>query len=222
MVHLISKHSGEINMNIETIKIYCSAILIILLIGSSISGCIEKREPYSPIEYEIVVETNDKATLYIPVLLDLPNNNVADLIDPLKVHKKEFRDTEVTFDIIDTIHGKALRINTSGNVTLKAVSSSNYYKTHPEIPMSLFISETETDLKFFNMSLKSNESSHYWAYLETTKDNNVKVQITAGANVNAGGEYWTSRPDGSDERHYFFTMEPGWQLVGIRRSIIYY
>ena len=63
--------------------------LLLLLISSSISGCIETSEPYSPIKYSITIETNDQTTVYLPVLLDLPNNTVADLVDSLKVEMKE-------------------------------------------------------------------------------------------------------------------------------------
>jgi len=209
-------------MNINTKKISYVLIFIILIMGSVISGCSEKREPYYPIEYEIIVETNDQATVYLPILLDLPNNTIADLAKSLKVKKSKSPNEEITYDIIETIHGKALRINTTGNVTLNAVSSNKYYKTHPAIPLHPFIPGNENNAKFFNMSMRINERNSYWAYLESENGNNVKVQITCGADVNEGGEYWTSQPDGSDKRHYFFSLKQGWQSIGIRRSIIYY
>ncbi|MCX9014812.1 MAG: hypothetical protein OIN89_08485 [Candidatus Methanoperedens sp.] len=197
-------------------------ILIILLIGSNLSGCIDSSDQYSPIKYTITIETNDWATIYLPVLLDLPNNTVADLVSYLKVDKKKSSDIKVIYDIIDTNHGKALRINTSGNVTLKAVAGNEYYKNHLELPITPFIPGKEEQPKFFNMSMKVNKSNIHWAYLETNADNQVKVQILSGANIKYGGEYLDSISDGSDDRLHFFTMEHGWQTIGFRRSVVYY
>lgn len=213
-------------MNIKTIRIHCTVIFIILLIGSGISGCIEASEPYSPIKYSITIETNDQTTVYLPVLLDLPNNTVADLVDSLKVKMKEFPDVEVSYDVIDTIHGKALMINTSGNVTLKAVNNFKYYDDHPEMPISPFISEYEDEPKFFDFSMKKNETNPYvsfhYAYFESSNDHQIKVKIVYEASTKVGGEYCTSLPDGTDERHYFFTMEPGWQVIGFEREVGYF
>jgi len=212
-------------MNIKTKETSYVIIFIILLVGSVISGCSEKREPYYPIEYEIIVETNDKATVYLPILLDLPDNKVADLAKSLKVKKSKSPNVEITYDIIETIHGKALRINTTGNVTLKAVSSNNYYKTHPAIPLHPFIPGNENYAKFFNMSMNVNESSYHWAYLESNNNNNhspIKVLIISAANTKIGGEYLVSEPDDTDDRQFFFSLEPGWQKIVIRRSTIYY
>ena len=195
--------------------------IFLLLIGMSISGCISSK-PYSPIKYSITIETNNQTSVYLPVLLDLPENTVADLVDYLEVEIKESPDVKVFYDVIDTDHGKALRINTSGNVTLKAVSSSNYFKTHSEMPLSPFKAEYEGIPKFFNMSMETNESYLHWAYLETNADNQVKVQILSGANIKYGGEYLDSISDGSDDRLHFFAMEPGWQVIGFRRAVIYY
>lgn len=196
-------------------------IVIIILISITISGCTEQNEPYSPIKYIVKIETNDKAVVYLPVLLDLPDNTVADLVSSFNIDKKKSQNIEITYDVIDTIHGKALKVYATENVTIKAVSSNKYYKNHPEIPITRFIPGTEGEQKFFNMSMKTNEGS-YWAYLDTNPDNQVKVLIYAGADINVGGEYWTSQPDGSDNRNYFFTMKPGWNKIGLRRSIIYY
>ena len=200
--------------------------LLLLLISSSISGCIETSEPYSPIKYSITIETNDQTTVYLPVLLDLPNNTVADLVDSLKVEMKESPDIEVSYDIIDTIHGKALRINTSGNVSLKAVSSFKYYDSHPEMPITPFISKYEDEPKFFDISMKTNETNPYVsfhnAYLENSNNHQIKVKIVYEASTEVGGEYCTSLPDGTDERHYFFTMEPGWQVIGFEREVGYF
>lgn len=200
-------------------------ILLILFIGISISGCISS-ESYSPIKYMITIETNEPTTLYLPVLLDLPDNTVADLVDYLKIEKKESPDIEVSYDVIDTIHGKALRINTSGNVSLMADSGFKYYNSHSEMPLSPFKAEYENAPKFFNVSMKIYEintyTSFHWAYLETNNTNQVKVRIYNRANTKMGGESYYSLSDGSDERNHFITIKPGWQPIGFQRKVGYY
>ena len=212
-------------MNIKNNWANCLLIAIIVFLGLNISGCTEKSESYSPIKYGITIETDNKITVYLPVLLDLPNNTVADLVYLLEVDKKE-SDIEVTFDVIDTIHGEALRIDTTGNVSLKAVSSFKYYDTHPEMPITQFKAHYENNPKFFNISMKINETNPYtsfhWAYLETNDTDQVKVRIYNGANTKIGGEYYYSLSDGSDERNRFLTIKPGWQAIGFQRKVGYY
>lgn len=205
----------------KTLIIY----LLLLLIGMSISGCISS-ESYSPIKYIITIETNEQATMYLPVLLDLPDNTVADLVYLLKVDTKESPKIKVSYDVVDTIYGKALRIATTGNVSLMADSSFKYYDSHPEMPLSPFKAEYENAPKFFNVSMKINEKNAYtsfhWAYLETNNTNQVKVRIYNRANTKMGGESYYSLSDGSDERNHFFTIKPGWQPIGFQRNVGYY
>ena len=186
-------------------------------------GCVQK--PYASIEYKISIWTDENATLYLPLPLDLPNYTVSDLVLLLKVSEKS-ADTQASYDIIDTIYGKALRINTTGNVVLYAKANYDYLEAHPDVPVHPFI-PGQNEPMFFDLSLQVNQTDKLdykrWAYLEQ-KDNltiDIKVFELLDVTTDPGVEIWLSLKD--DSPYYGnFTLKPGWQIIKFDHTIGYH
>ena len=200
-------------------------ILFILLIISISSGCLNEPKPHGDIEYRISIWTDEAATLYLPLPLDLPNYTVSDLVSMIEVSEKS-ADTQVSYDVIDTVHGKALRVNTTGNVILSAKAGYEYLETHPDVPVHPFIPGQEEPM-FFDLSMQVNQTDKLnyerWIYLGApdNSDINLKVFQYLDIGVDAGGEGWLSLRENSP---YYgnLTLKPGWQIIGFDHTIGYH
>ncbi|MCK5641963.1 MAG: hypothetical protein KAJ19_14260 [Gammaproteobacteria bacterium] len=200
-------------------------LLILLIIFSiSSSGCLNEPEPYANIQFKISIWTDENATLYLPLPLDLPNYTVSDLVSLIKVSDKP-EDTEVSYYVIDTVHGKALRVNTTGNVILSAKAGYEYLESHPEMPIRPFTPGQEEPM-FFDLSLQVNQTDKLnyerWIYLAAPDNSgiNLKVFQYLYAGVSAGAEGWKTLENNSP---YYgnFTLKPGWQIIRFDHGIGY-
>ena len=199
-------------------------ILFILLIISISSGCLNEPKPHGDIEYRISIWTDEATTLYLPLPLDLPNYTVSDLVSMIEVSEKS-ADTQVSYDVIDTVHGKALRINTTGNVILSAKAGYEYLESHPDVPVHPFI-PGQNEPMFFDMSLWVNKTDKLnyerWTYLETTSNSsiNIKVFEFLYVGVDFGVEDWSSLKN--DSLYYGnITLKLGWQIMRFDHTIGY-
>lgn len=154
-------------------------ILFILLIIIISSGCLKEPQPYGDIEYRVSIWTDENATLYLPLPLDLPNYTVSDLVSLIEVSEKS-GDTQVSYDVADTIYGKALRVNTTGNVILSAKAGYEYLETHPDVPVHPFIPEQEEPM-FFDLSMQVNQTDKLnyerWIYLGAPDNSDINLKV---------------------------------------------
>ena len=196
-----------------------------IIFSISSSGCLNESKPHANIQFKISIWTDEAATLYLPLPLDLPNYTVSDLVSLIEVSDKP-DDTEVSYDVIDTLHGKALRVNTTGNVVLSAKAGYEYLVTHPDVPVHPFIPGSDEPI-YFDFSLQVNQTDKLnfsrWAYLDAA-DNysaNVKVFEWLTISTDPGAEGWKSLKDNSP---YYgnFTIKPGWQIIKFDHGIGYH
>jgi hypothetical protein len=88
-------------------------ILILIIISSVlISSCISQQ---SEITYEVIIDTEESTTIYLPVPLDKSTEKIADVMDDLKVIVGE-----ADWKITNTPHGIALEIHASEPCRLSA------------------------------------------------------------------------------------------------------
>jgi len=202
-------------------------ILIIFIITFSVSipsGCLNESKPYANIQYKVSIWTNEPATLYLPLPLDLPNYTVADLVLMIKA-STESADTKMSYDVIDTIYGKALRVNTTGDVVLHAKTDYEYLKTHPKVPVHSF-TPGQNEPMFFDLSLQVDQADKLnysrWAYLGPNSSSiNIKVFEWLVVSYDPGAEGWSSLEDNSPYDGNF-TLKPGWQIIKFDHTIGYH
>ncbi|MDW7775207.1 MAG: hypothetical protein SCH39_02585 [Methanosarcinales archaeon] len=203
-------------------KILILLIITIYLINSS--GCTEKSQPPGGINYRINIWTDESAILYLPLPLDLPSYSVSDLTSKIEITEKS-GNTDVSYEVINTTYGHALKISTTGNVFLSARVGKEYFETHPEVPMHPFI-PGQNEPMFLDLSLQKNRSDKLnyerWAYLETENNKYIDIKIFEYLVISDdfGSESWKSRGDNSS---YYgnFTLLPGWQIVRFNHNIYY-
>ncbi|MCK5492404.1 MAG: hypothetical protein KAJ14_04760 [Candidatus Omnitrophica bacterium] len=200
-------------------------LFIIIFISINSLGCSEKSQSINGIKYKIIIWTDEDAILYLPLPLDLPSYTVSDLMSKIEIMEKS-EETQVSYEVINTTHGYALKISTAGDVVLYAKAGEEYFETHPEVPVHPFIPGQDEPM-FFDVSLQVDQTDKLnyerWAYLET-KDNssiNIKVFEWIGITTELGYESWTSLEDNSI---YYgnFTLKPGWQIIGFEHFIGYH
>ncbi|MDW7775210.1 MAG: hypothetical protein SCH39_02600 [Methanosarcinales archaeon] len=206
-------------------KILNHMIIISIIILSTISmGCFSEPKPYGDIEYNVSIWTNETATLYLPLPLDLPDYKVSDLISDIKISKKS-ANTQVTYAVINTTYGKALRVKTTGDVVLSARVGYEYLEMHPNMPIHPFV-PGQNEPMFMDLSLRydKDDKLNYdrWAYLETSNDSgfNVKVYERLSISADFGVESWRNRRDNSSYKGNL-TFKPGWQIMKFNHDIYY-
>lgn len=203
------------------LTIYLIVTLLIFVI--TFSGCLTS-ESYVSIKYSVSIITEDNATVYVPILLDLPDKNTSDMVSLFKLKTEPGSKINVSFKVVDTNFGASLRINTNGNVTLEAIAGGEYLRTHPKIPTHPF---THGDFSpmFFDFSMRINTTypenrapeSYHWAYLEPNNQSEVKIKISQQTSYK-GIESWDSLEDNSTYPGYF-TLKPGWQTINFDHVI---
>lgn len=157
--------------------------------------------------------------------LDLPNYTVSDLVSMIEISEKS-ADTQISYDIVDTIHGKALRINTTGNIVLHAKADYEYLETHPEVPVRPF-TPGENEPMLFDLSLQVDQIDKLnydrWAYLSTANNSSIDIKIYEWlvASYDPGSEGWASLEDNSSYDGNF-SLQPGWQIVKFDHYIGYH
>ena len=187
-------------------------------------GCNEKSQPIGGIDYRINIWTDEDAILYLPLPLDLPSYSVSDLTSKIEITEKS-GETNVSYEVINTTHGYALKISTTGNVVLSAKTRKEYFKTHPDVPVHPFI-PGQNEPMFLDLSLHKNQTDKLnyerWAYLETEDNTSIDIKIFEYLSICAdfGCEGWDSIEDNS--RYYGnFTLQPGWQIIRFKHNIYY-
>ena len=204
-------------------KLFIFTIIIFISINSL--GCSDNSQSINGIKYKIMIWTDENATLYLPLPLDLPNYTVSDLTSNIEITEKS-EETQVSYEVINTTYGYALKINTTGNVVLYAKAGAEYFETHPDAPVHPFIPGQDEPM-FIDLSLQVNTTDKLnydrWAYLETEENSsiNIKVFEWIGITTDFGYEGWKSLKDDSPYYYGNFTLKPGWQVVEFEHYIGY-
>lgn len=181
-----------------------SVVLISFLI--LVSGC---TTTYADYGYEVAVDADGEATVYIPVAMDADTGEIADLVSEMKVVEKEGSDTEVDYGVVSTRYGRALKIRTTGDVKLNATADEGYLEKHP--------AQTAAGgyPHFFNVSMKADTRGYrpqssipHYAKLETEDTSEVSVFIDLHATNKQGTESWNTDLD-------TITLRPGWNKIKI-------
>jgi len=203
---------------------YTILIFIIFTLIIISQGCL-KTDQHGSLEYSVSVETDREIILYVPLTQDKQNQPVLDIINHIKVGNGN-DNSNISYEVVDTKYGKALRIKTMGNTTLQ--SSWPYRKYLQNNPQILI----DPDNMHFDMSMKKNSTfyedrgteSYHWIFFETKNNNTtqyVKVKLDQKITTSGGVEYWTTYEN--DKLNYgYSTLKPGWQLIRIESGVAVY
>lgn len=206
-------------------KLNFICLFFITLIVTTFSlGCLAEKQ-YGSLEYSVSIETDRDTLLYVPLMLDLPNQTVSDLINLIKVENDKQK-LNVSYNVIDATYGKALSIRTSKSVTLKATLP---YKEYLQSNQPILIDPANMH---FDFSMKKNSSyyegrgieSYHWIYFESSDGNatqRVKVKLDQKITTSGGVEYWTTYEDNTTNYGYS-TLRPGWQFIRIESGVAVY
>jgi hypothetical protein len=137
-------------------------ILLILIPLISIIFGTHGRRDYK-YEFEIITTIDNEYILYIPIPVE-KNGESSSIISKLKVIKGK-----VKTEIIDTEHGKALKIDGKGNASFKSVGKD--FST-------LFILG-DSDIHYLSMQNNSENlrGKEYWIYYNSTANKDLSIQF---------------------------------------------
>lgn len=191
-------------------KLKFSIFILIIIASVSISSCIFWE---SEITYEVVFDTSENTTFYIPLPLEDSNNEKADVMDNLRVIEGE-----ADWEIVDTVYGKALEVHTTNPCRLLAKKKYGYKNSE----------KGDEWLQNYNISMISElvKKKHEW-------DETYNVWIYA-SNPNSTTRVSLSLDDGwNNLLSYRILLTPsdpfahiplkeGWQTVELEKQMVLY
>lgn len=178
-----------------------------------VAGC---SSPAGGASYALEVHTDGRTAVYIPAPVDDDTGDVADLVSELRVVEKE-GGAEVEYGVVETRYGEAIRIDTGGNVTLRAEVNGSYFDQHP------VQSQGGGFPHFFNLTMRSDERGeflYYHAFQNASgEDGSVdgaEVRIRLGAVSSRGGETWSTKNESGISSEV--ELRDGWQTIRMGHS----
>ncbi|TFH47452.1 MAG: hypothetical protein E4G94_00005, partial [ANME-2 cluster archaeon] len=115
-IYVVLKSDRTVPEGLEQWKVKGLQITTIMLVAGFVVAGISVesgKTADSMMEYEIVLDTSEDTTFYLPVPKNLIENDAAVVTDELKVIEGDAR-----WNIVDTEHGKALEVHTSSKCKL--------------------------------------------------------------------------------------------------------
>ena len=148
--------------------------IIIIVICLIFSGCIYekssnnkiKQKATSYFEYLIEIDSysNETYETYVPVPLNANNLGVSNIYNNVKINQGDG-----TFELIETIHGKAIKIVTQGDVCL-------YANKKEKIPFAqLSLNNSPINIETIDMQ---GELSGFWIYLNCSSNNTISMNLS--------------------------------------------
>lgn len=188
------------------IKVLVAFIIVLVLIMYLVYQLIviETEEDGQSYEYEmqIVPEEKGNYTLYVPVIIN-EDGSVSELMQDINIIKGN-----ATYEIIDTEHGKALKIVTDEEVRIK--SSGQKRILWPYLSM---LNATKED------RVQENGEVEFWVYCDKpVGSKNITLNIYFSAEVwsdtyNGLGMQKLNSGNFKDEQIEDVTVVTGWQKV---------
>jgi len=179
---------------------------IILAAGVVVAGLsiVSGKTADSIMGYNIVLEASENTTFYLPVPMNLIDNDVADITNELRVIEGDAR-----LNIVDTEHGKALEVHTSSKC--KLYGEMNYGSRNWEDADIWLESFTISMLDGTGQSMEAYESTDVWVFAS-----NGNTSMSLGLSLDDGfNEAWSyTIPETS--------LDEGWQIVYVELRMMSY
>lgn len=179
---------------------------IILAAGVVVAGLsiVSGKTADSMMYYEIVLDASEDTTFYMPVPVNLIDNDAADITNELRVIEGDAR-----WNIVDTEHGKALEVHTSSKCKLyveKNYGSRNW--DDADIWLEDF---SISMLAGTDRSVKAFESTDVWVFAS-----NENTSMILGLSLDDGfNDMWSYTI-------YETSLDEGWQTVNVELSKMKY
>lgn len=179
---------------------------IILAVGIVVAGLsiVSGKTADSMMYYEIVLDASEDTTFYMPVPVNLIDNDAADITNELRVIEGDAR-----WNIVDTEHGKALEVHTSSKCKLyveKNYGSRNW--DDADIWLEDF---SISMLDGTDRSVKAFESTDVWVFAS-----NENTSMILGLSLDDGfNDMWSYTI-------YETSLDEGWQTVNVELSKMKY
>ena len=183
-----------------------TAILITGLVVSGISistGFIGKTE----MKYEVMLDTSEETTFFVPVPVDTSNNVTADIIDELTVVEGT-----ADWDIVDTEAGKALEVHTSTKCILSAKKECGYMD-RDEIKEWLQRCNLSMIYELHERDSDGWQDCAVWVFASNT-NTTIRMRLTMYTGL---GDTWGYLTDDHE-----ILLEEGWQTVELNRHRMCY
>jgi hypothetical protein len=170
---------------------------IILAAGVVIAGLsiVSGKTADSIMGYNIVLDASEDTTFYLPVPMNLKENDAAEITNELRVIEGEAR-----WNIVETEHGKALEVHTSSKCRL--YGEMNYGSRNWDDADIWLESFTISMLDGTGQSMEAYESTDVWVFAS-----NGNTSMSLGLSLDDGfNEAWSyTIPETS--------LDEGWQTV---------
>ena len=165
--------------------VYFSAIILMI---TQTSGCLENSSNKHSYEFEIELEPNNssKFEVYVPLLINIDNNEISPLMDDLTVKGN------ATYEIIETIHGDALRIIGNNKITIRIAGTK-------KIPYAWLN---------MNEGPPQGPGQDYCVYGNTSSNFTIHIKESSIIEHNKGSNDWMAKDSGFNG-----DIQNGWQLL---------
>ena len=183
-----------------------TVILITGLVVSGISistGFIGKTE----MKYEVMLDTSEETTFFVPVPVDTSNNVTADIIDELTVVEGT-----ADWDIVDTEAGKALEVHTSTKCILSAKKECGYMD-RDEIKEWLQRCNLSMIYEMHERDSDGWKDCAVWVFASNT-NTTIRMRLTMYTGLGATRGYLTDDHE--------ILLEEGWQTVELNQHRMCY
>ena len=179
---------------------------IILAAGVVVAGLsiVSGKTADSIMGYNIVLDASENTTFYLPVPMNLIDNDAADITNELRVIEGDAR-----WNIVDTEHGKALEVHTSSKC--KLYGEKNYGSRNWDDADIWLESFTISMLDGTGQSMEPNKNTDVWAFAS-----NGNASMILGLSLDDGfNEAWSyTIPETS--------LDEGWQTVNAELRMMMY
>ncbi len=179
---------------------------IILAVGIVVAGLsiVSGKRADSMMYYQIILDASENTTFYLPVPMNLINNDAAAITNELRVIEGDAR-----WNIVDTEHGIALEVHTSSKC--KVYGEMNYGSRNWEDADIWRESFTISMLDGTGQSMEAYESTDVWVFAS-----NGNTSMILGLSLDDGfDKIWSYTI-------YKTSLDEGWQTVNAELEIICY
>ncbi len=185
-----------------------TAILIagVIVTGISMSlGTVGK----TVISYEVMLDTSEETTFFLPVPIDESIGEVADVMNELKVV-----DGTADWKIVDTAHGKALEVHTKTKCVLSAKKECGYKGWE----------EGDEWLYSYNVRMFQgiNKSVYEVWVFASTANTVVRIDLSLDDGQNNILKYISVGSTPTDPFTYGIPLKEGWQTVKLAQGLLCY
>jgi len=218
-INRIRKVPSELRLKLKRWKIkglwlgIAILTLGVIITGASVlSGCVGK----TVISYEVMLDTGttEESTFFLPVPIDESTGEVAEVMNELKVV-----DGTADWKIVDTTHGKALKVHTKAKCTLSAEKECGY-KGGEERNEWLY-SYNVSMFQGINKTKRWGTVYEVWVFASTA-NTTLRIDLAMDDGISNILSYISVGSTPTDPFTYEVSLKEGWQTVKLARRLMCY